>query len=954
MILLRGSYISSGLKNRFTQIFVLLEIMQCILLCNVAIAQGIIAGRVTEEETGVPLAGVTVMLNSPAGKLLKYTITSGDGSFRIGPENGTVIVSGCELVFSCMGYAQVLERVEGTAVKQWNVKMRPTAIQIKEVVVRAPKVQMSGDTISYNVQSFANTQDKTIGDVLKRIPGIEVSKEGQVKYNGEAINKFYIEGVDLLEGRYGLATNNINQKDVAKVEVLENHQPVKALKDVAYSDKAAINIKLNEGAKAKWLGQILAQGGVGAQQNLTDGVKTPNDSRIDEADYSLGTAGKFLWNSRLFAMSIGAKMQSMTTFKTNNIGENLSGERNSFTVDALSSGGSSDYSLPRYINVSPAITPDLDQQRASFNKSILFNSSNLWKIGQDYTIKGEVSYAYNQIKSANSSQTDYFFEDGGQTTYESAASVEREHGVQAIVNLSANTEHYFLKNKLMTNLSWSDINTSLRWNYENVSNSANEDGQESGSGSDSSLKKVLQLAGIPSFKLSNNFQFVKKLDKATLTAMSVNKLMAEPLELNVSPFFEKVNTSAFFTDEYMSLTHSAGRWNFTTTAGISAVLRKMRRENDTLNNAFNSLNAYAKLLAVYKSGRVRITFDMPFNYYGYWYKVSLGDLRGLGNPVDINDLTNFGNSRNNSLFVSPRIALRWQVTPRLTANLSGKAGRNPITSDSFFAGSILSNYRSVRCGNVLYTHDDEYSMYLGMTYKNPLSLFYASVSASRNFYKKGTIEQQTFSGDYIINSQILQRNNVGIWIFNGEISKGLDFIKGKVAVSANYCIYDMQSIVNNVFTPYISRQLNIKTTISSSFARWGNLDYDLYYGMSALAMEWKNGGDGNNNNGSNNQPATNMVKQSLSINLIPLRWLTINMQGEHYYNQITAEQSQHLYWIDAGLTFKACKHLELSASVTNLLNCKTYSYIIYNGLSSVSRQYTIRPRNIMFGIYWEF
>lgn len=965
--------------------FVRLVILLCFLFCKTVLAYGgmmhmgtlqsatdqekvvqgtsvhqndCIIGKVTQAQSGEPLVGVTVMLNDPAGKLLRYTITSGNGSFRMELESGMEIVPGCELVFSCMGYAQVREMVGNSSVKQWNITMEPADIQIKEVVVRAPKVQMKGDTISYNVQSFANAQDKTIGDVLKRIPGVEVSKEGQIKYNGEAINKFYIEGADLLEGRYGLATNAINQKDVAKVELLENHQPVKALKDAAYSDRAAINIKLKEGAKAKWLGQILAQGGVGANNvpiEHSDSKSVENENRTDVGDNLPEKDGRFLWNSRLFAMSIGAKVQSMTTFKTNNTGENLIGEGRSFTADALSAEVFPHYSLPRYINVSPAATPNLDEQRTSFNKSILFNSSNLWKLKGDYTMKGEVSYAYNRTKSANSSLTDYFFEDGKQTAYESAISDGREHGVLATINLSANTEHYFLKNTLKTNLNWSDMNTYLRWNYENSMNTANDNGRENDYKNDTSLKELWQLARIPSFTLSNDLQFVKKLNKATLTAVSVNTFMAEPSKLQVFPYFEKVHTSAFFTNEYISVVRSIGCWNFTSTAGVSALLRQMQREDDRLDNTFNSINAYAKLRAVYESGRVRITLDVPFNYDGYWYKEPFGSFADSGNFSDIKDVVRPGNSQKGFLFLSPGGAIRWLATSRLSVNLRGKIGKAPVSADSFFAGSILNNYRSVQNGALFFTHNNEYSVYLGVAYKNPLDLFYASVSVSGNFTQKGTIAQQTFSGDFIIHSQLLEKNNVGIWIVNGEISKGIDFIKGKVAVAANYSVYNMQSVVNDVLTPYVLRQADVKTTISSNFARWGSLDYNLYYGRRSSLIKEEYSESGNKNKAAGNkQPATNMIKQTLSMNFTPFGWLTIHLNGEHYYNQITVEQSQHLYWIDASLTVKILENLELSASVTNLLNRQTYSYTIYSGLSSVSRQYAIRPRNLLAGVYWAF
>ena len=76
------------------------------------------------------------------------------------------------------------------------------------------------------MSKYATPADKNLSDVLKRLPGIKVEENGQIKYHGEPINKFYIDGSDFMDGRYGLATENISPSDVASVDVLENHQPV--------------------------------------------------------------------------------------------------------------------------------------------------------------------------------------------------------------------------------------------------------------------------------------------------------------------------------------------------------------------------------------------------------------------------------------------------------------------------------------------------------------------------------------------------------------------------------------------------------------------------------------------------------------------------------------------------------------------------------------------------------
>ena len=201
----------------------------------------VLSGIVTDQEKEEPLPYVIVMLKTDGGKsIFQYARTDEKGTFSI----KTSTTQNRFLTFSLMGYESIsIPLVEGK--KNYRVSLKPKLVQIKEVVVKAPKIRTKGDTIVYNVARYADSQDKTIADVLKKMPGIEVEKSGKISYNGKSINKFYIEGLDMLEGRYGIATNSLPQRDVTAIEVLENHQPIKALQESEFSEQAALNVKLN-------------------------------------------------------------------------------------------------------------------------------------------------------------------------------------------------------------------------------------------------------------------------------------------------------------------------------------------------------------------------------------------------------------------------------------------------------------------------------------------------------------------------------------------------------------------------------------------------------------------------------------------------------------------------------------------------------------------------------------
>ena len=184
-----------------------------------------------------------------------------DGLFIAAPEGTNVLCPADAVVTSCdytyytsltnsVGWGSddktydefIAEQKEYFRRKGWDIRYLTLTVGLKiGVTVLPDKIREHGDTLSYNVGSYTQQGDRVIGDVLKRMPGIEVSESGAIKFNGKSIKNFYVEDMDLLQGRYGLATNNINAADVTTVQVLQNHQPIKALQGKELSDGVAIN-----------------------------------------------------------------------------------------------------------------------------------------------------------------------------------------------------------------------------------------------------------------------------------------------------------------------------------------------------------------------------------------------------------------------------------------------------------------------------------------------------------------------------------------------------------------------------------------------------------------------------------------------------------------------------------------------------------------------------------------
>ena len=212
-----------------------LAIILCLLQSAVlSFAQEPLSGIVVDD-AGKALAGANVMAYGPDGKVLSFAVTGADGTFQLKKTAGLERITA-----SFMGFKTV-SIPAGQFKDGQQIRMEAGGFQLKEVAVTAERIKESGDTLTYSVGGFKQAQDRSIADVIGKMPGLEVKASGAIEYQGKPINKFYIEGMDLMGSQYALASENLSADKVKEVQVLENHQAIKSLRDVSFSEQAAIN-----------------------------------------------------------------------------------------------------------------------------------------------------------------------------------------------------------------------------------------------------------------------------------------------------------------------------------------------------------------------------------------------------------------------------------------------------------------------------------------------------------------------------------------------------------------------------------------------------------------------------------------------------------------------------------------------------------------------------------------
>lgn len=846
----------------------------CLFVAGSAVAQVNVTGKVIDKENNEPLVGASVIVKGADGKIKKFASSKSDVGFSITMPS----VTSCRLEVTMMSFAKQSIPLDSVDFPL-TVYMEPGTTLLKEVTVKADRIREQGDTITYNVGSFAQQQDRSIGDVLKRMPGIDVANNGKIQYQGEDINKFYIEGSDLLGGKYGIATNGISHEDVGAVEVMENHQPMQVLSGISFSDKAAINLKLKNKAKATWTFHGDAGGG-----------------------WSWQPEGA-IWDGELFAMAAMPGFQNITTLRTNNTGENLSSSSTDFFADHRQTG------LSQYVGIGLPGVPSLSDKRTLFNRSFLVSTNSLWKL-KNGEFKANIDYSFNRVTADASNITTYFLDEGNRIITENRSGTEHNHSLSGKFIYELNQKTAFINNTLQTNIDWDDVSLATTGSIPNG-----------------------QSADLPDYYVSNKFKLIKRFNgRHLVTFQSVNEWESLPqtlnLDMNGEQFRQHISDHAFYTHESAAYAFSIKGVTLSLEGGIKGYLRSMDSQLPELpeelpgltENVVNTnyLTVYVTPKFEYWVHRVNLSLNLPVSYAHYNFDKAIAN--------------------RDEVYFSPSLSFNWKPNNRFSGTLRGGLGRSPMNLNLIHPGLIMTNYRTLKSGVDNFYNSSSQNLSASVNYKHTRHGLFANGMVMHSWsHIPYTMAQQLY-GDYVVYSYADARNDGRMLMAMGNIGKTLDFMRGSCNVNGSFSrneshLLSQQQSVNSVSTGW-----SVGSKINGNPCRWFGFDYRIDYSDSRLTM-----------NGQSESWLSTMENE-LSLTFIPHRKWQWTVSGEHYRNELTEHNYKNVVMLDTKLTFQLNKKIELAASLTNILNKRSYNYTTYSQLSSFESRRQLRGRQLLFSI----
>lgn len=893
-----------------------------------AFAQTTITGKVTDTDgQAVPSASITI---EEPGKdaIMAYSISNAKGEYKV---TFTTSESNVDLKIKAFNH-KALTRTVKNATQNLNFTLETDATEIKEVKIKTKLITKRGDTLTYDLKAFESQSDRTLADVLKKLPGIEVNSDGTILYQGEPLLKFYVNGKDLMEGGYGTVNNSLPKDAVQKIEVMENHQPVKILQDKVPSDKAALNVVLKKSVTMTGRGEV----GVGMDP--------------------------FLWNVKLTPMFFGQKNQWVVNYKANNNGESVENEGRMLGGFSRWEGRRSQASQKSWLSQETAGVPNGIAEKRYLLNNVHYFSANLLTTpfkSKDWELKANASYTNNAVERKDNTVLIYQknspnIQEGG-TFYSYKDNNFYTNAVKGELIFTKNAKKGFFKNTTTWNGFWNDSNADTNREFLRKDNSENfvpvkytsDQNLNSPSGMiQNSLSTIIPWKE----KLFNVMSYISyQTDRQDLSINPAGYANMEgglPLADDYAQLRQNAKSHTFMANHSASVGFSYKKWTFTPEAGLNLSFNNLQSTlfgsingaytpvgNDFINDVdWNEVQPYTQLGINLKSSQFNLNVNLPMNFYGITYKDRLGD-KVLDTNKTAFEPSMFASYDFASFFKLWAFANQSYDLGNFGFLYGGRILTSPLNTTLRFDEDhpLMPQYRSRMLGSRL-------------EYRNPLNNLFFNVRYNYNTTRRNIMEQYTGSGVTSALQLTAGQNTIISRTEAAEIGKYFPKFKTNASLNFSNTNSSGYSFFNGVMDTRTDRQ-TAGLKFNNTYFSWLSVDY-------TISMNWSK----NINKTLDDTGKTSGWNHNLATYVYPMKNHTIGF----FWDNITTASGDKtfrnpFYDLSYQYTWDK-KKIDFEIKWLNIANRKVYENIQYDEgllLTTQSTMY-IRPSQVMFTVKFNF
>lgn len=234
----------------------------CLVMAVTTIAMGqklTVTGTVSDTVNKKQLSNSSiVLLKKKDSTLLQFTRSANSGSFSLQTEPGHYVI-----MITYPGFADYEDSLEvlDKPVDLGPIYLTPRSKLMEEIIIRktVPAIRMKGDTVVYKADSFRVQPGATVEDLLKKLPGITVDKNGKITAQGERVKKIMVDGEEFFSDDPTIATRNLQAGMVDELEVFDKKSDQAEFSGIDDGKRTkTVNLKLKEDKKNGYFGKVEA------------------------------------------------------------------------------------------------------------------------------------------------------------------------------------------------------------------------------------------------------------------------------------------------------------------------------------------------------------------------------------------------------------------------------------------------------------------------------------------------------------------------------------------------------------------------------------------------------------------------------------------------------------------------------------------------------------------------
>lgn len=869
-------------------------------ICMHAYGQAIITGKLLNEQRN-PVANVNVSYKKPGSLAISdFTRSGQDGAFKL--EIKIEGIDSVQLEFSHLSYVgRTVVVPNKTASYSYTLQHRVR--ELEEVKVANIPIYRRKDTINYNVGSFTSKQDRVISDIIRKLPGIEMRGE-QILYQGKPIQKYMVNNLDLMEGRYAMINNNLPADAVKKVQVVENDQPVRILDSLIFSDRASLNLELKKFTST-------GTGVVGA---------------------GLSPA---LWDLNLTPMTFGKTFQMLNSFQTNNVGRDAARGLQPFnTAGTYFGGNASGNPGPAYIFLRDVSSPDFDEKKWLDNKIFLLSTNVLQKLRSGMLLKGDVSYYNDTRQRKGFTATRYFTSEETIVNSESIDNRYRIHVFDAGALLEKNEKDSYLRNSFSYEKRWNRDRGDLLFNDADYIGQRREY-------SDESLLNAFSMArfiGAQLVNIRSTIEWHHTPQRLSVTPGQFQDILNDGMPYE--RMTQEVNYEGLRWDNSLGFIRRIKAWTFSPTATVNYnrsdlntyITTEDNGERSTKSDGYindmqhTQLNLSFSLRIGLEKQKWKLNLTMPYNLY--YFNVEQQGIKTLNNKL-----------RNT---VNPSAGLTYLMNGNNEWSVNLSAGNDYGGLDNFYNGYIIGNYRSIQRYDARLLYSENVQAGIGYHYKNMLKARFASFSYNYSYGKR----------DYIFTTQLDPegRTTTGIanqWSSNDNhslaagVSNLLFPVKTVIKLNGNVGWSRSDYLLNGVMSKQHVLQSNGTLEIINNSSSVISGEYRMVIGQSNNRLS----------GGLHNKVFYD--NHHLNVSVYPRDRHMISLNNSFYHNNIAGQRNQ--YFLDVVYRYRVEKwRTDIEFTAQNLLNNSRYVQQYISSYEWIQSRFELRPRQFLISTKFKF